>query len=138
MAITKPRSTKGRAVLCARLAQEKLAHDILILDLGAIETSPADYFVIATVDSDAQLRALAGSIEVTLKHMGFGFPRLDGKGESAWLILDYFDLVVHIMLPDAREFYKLERLWGDAPAMTLTDAGATKAVPRVSKKAIDV
>jgi hypothetical protein len=42
------------------------------------------------------------------------------------------------MLPDAREFYKLERLWGDAPAMTLTDAGATKAVPRVSKKAIDV
>jgi len=138
VAITKPRSTKGRAVLCARLAQEKLAHDILILDLGAIETSPADYFVIATVDSDAQLRAVASSIEVTLKHMGFGFPRLDGKSESAWLILDYFDVVVHLMLPDAREFYKLERLWGDAPAMTLTDSGATKVAPRVSKKAIDV
>lgn len=138
MALTKPRSTKGRAVLCARLAQEKLAHEILILDLSGIETSPADCFVIATVDSDAQLRAIADSIEVTLKHMGFGFPRLERKGESAWVILDYFDVVVHVMLPDAREFYKLERLWGDAPAMTLTDSGATKAVPKTSKKVPEV
>lgn len=138
MAITKPRSTKGRAVLCARLAQEKLAHEILILDLNDIESSPADFFVIATVDSAAQLRAVAESIEVTLKHMGFGFPRLEGKGESSWVILDYFDVVVHLMLTEAREFYKLERLWGDAPAMTLTESGATKAAPKVSKKAADV
>jgi ribosome-associated protein len=138
VAITKPRSTKGRAVLCARLAQEKLAHEILILDLNDIESSPADFCVIATVDSDAQLHAIAGSIEVTLKHMGFGFPRLDGKGESKWVVLDYFDVVVHLMLPEAREFYKLERLWGDAPAMTLTESGATKAAAKISKKVADV
>lgn len=137
MAITKPRSTKGRAVLCARLAQEKMARDILILDLANIEASPADFFVIATVDSDAQLRAIAENIEVTLKHMGFGFPRLEGKGESTWVILDYFDVVVHLMLAEARDFYKLERLWGDAKAMTLTESGATKPAPSL-KKAVTV
>lgn len=133
MAIAKPRSTKGRAVLCARLAQEKLARDILVLELTEIEASPADYFVIATVDSDAQLRAIAENIEYTLKTMGFGFPRLEGKGESTWVILDYFDVVVHLMLSEAREFYKLERLWGDAKAMTLTESGATKPAPSLKK-----
>lgn len=135
MAVVKPRSTKGRAVLCARLAQEKMARDILILDLTDIESSPADFFVIATVDSDAQLRAIAESIEYTLKTMGFGFPRMEGKGESAWVILDYFDVVVHIMLTESRDFYKLERLWGDAKALTLTESGATKAVPTLKKAA---
>jgi ribosome-associated protein len=125
-------------VLCARLAQEKLAHDIRILDLGLIESSPAEFFVIVTVDSLAQMRAVADSIEVTLKQMGFGFPRTDAKGESTWMILDYFDVVVHIMLGEARDFYKLERLWGDAPAMTLTDSGATTKAVAISKRTAEL
>ncbi len=134
----KPRSTKGRAVLCARLAQEKLAHDILILDLSEIETPPADFFVIVTVDSEAQIKAVTDSIEDTLKAMGFGYPNHEGKGTSTWVILDYFDVVVHVMLGSAREFYKLERLWGDAKAYTLTPSGAARATTVKSKKAAAV
>lgn len=132
----KPRSTKGRAVLCARLAQEKLAHDILILDLTALETPPADFFVIVTVDSEAQIKAVTDSIEHTLKTMGFGYPNHEGKGTSTWVILDYFDVVVHVMLASARDFYNLERLWGDAKAYTLTPAGAARATTVKSRRAV--
>ncbi len=131
----KPRSTKGRAVLCARLAQEKQAHDILVLDLTALDTPPADFFVIVTVDSEAQIKAVTDSIEYTLKTMGFGYPNHEGKGTSTWVILDYFDVVVHVMLGSAREFYKLERLWGDAKAYTLTPAGAPKATTIPTRRA---
>ncbi len=127
MATSKPRTVKGRAVLCARLAQEKLAHDILVLDLGDIEAAPAEYFMIASVDSDAQLRAAADSIEDAMRSLGLGSPRSEGRGTSTWVILDYFDIVVHLMLTTTREFYKLERLWGDAKAYTLTEKGTAKA-----------
>lgn len=114
-------------MLCARLAQEKLAHDILVLDLGDIEAAPAEYFMIASVDSDAQLRAAADSIEDAMRSLGLGSPRSEGRGTSTWVILDYFDIVVHLMLTTTREFYKLERLWGDAKAYTLTEKGTAKA-----------
>lgn len=126
--IAKPRSQKGKAVLVGRLAQEKLAHDILLLDLTNIESAPADFFVILTVDSESQARAVTDSISQGCKAVGFGNPKLDGRGSVHWVVLDYFDIVVHIMQPDAREFYKLEKLWGDATAYTLTNAGAAKAV----------
>ena len=134
MATSKPRTVKGRAVLCARLAQEKLAHDILVLDLGDIEAAPAEYFVIASVDSDAQLRAAADSIEDAMRSLGLGSPRSEGRGTSTWVILDYFDSVVHLMLTTTREFYKLERLWGDAKAYTLTEAGTAKATKISTKR----
>jgi ribosome-associated protein len=121
-------------VLCARLAQEKLAHDILVLDLGDIEAAPAEYFVIASVDSDAQLRAAADSIEDAMRSLGLGSPRSAGRGTSTWVILDYFDIVVHLMLTTTREFYKLERLWGDAKAYTLTEAGTAKATKISTKR----
>lgn len=134
MATSKPRTVKGRAVLCARLAQEKLAHDILMLDLGDIEAAPAEYFVIASVDSDAQLRAAADSIEDAMRSLGLGSPRSEGRGTSTWVILDYFDIVVHLMLATTREFYKLERLWGDAKAYTLTEKGTAKATTISTKR----
>lgn len=134
MATSKPRTVKGRAVLCARLAQEKLAHDILVLDLGDIEAAPAEYFVIASVDSDAQLRAAADSIEDAMRSLGLGSPRSEGRGTSTWVILDYFDIVVHLMLSTTRDFYKLERLWGDAKAYTLTEKGTAKATTISTKR----
>lgn len=115
-----------------------MANDILILDLTSIDTSPADFFVIVTVDSEAQIKAVTDSIEVTLKTMGFGYPNHEGKGTSTWVILDYFDVVVHVMLGSAREFYKLERLWGDAKAYTLTESGAAKATTIKTRKAVEV
>lgn len=131
----KPRTQKGRAVLAARVAQDKLAHDILILDLSSLDTAPADFFVLATCDSEAQLRAVAEAIDTTCKQLGMGDPRVNGKTSSSWVVLDYFDIVVHIMSNEARDFYKLERLWGDAQASTLTPAGATRSVTLARKHA---
>jgi len=127
VAYPKPRSQKGQAVLCARVAQDKLAHDILILDMNDIENAPAAFFVIVTADSDAQVRAVTEAIDMACKSVGMGNARLAGKTSGSWVILDFFDIVVHVMLPEARDFYKLERLWGDANAYTLTPAGAAKA-----------
>lgn len=137
MATSKPRTVKGRAVLCARIAQEKLAHDILALDLSEIEAAPAEYFVIASVDSDAQLRATADAIEDAMRSLGLGSPRSEGRGTSTWVILDYFDIVVHLMLSTTREFYKLERLWGDAKAFTLTEKGTAKATTISTKRTVE-
>ncbi|MDZ4746336.1 MAG: ribosome silencing factor [bacterium] len=123
----KPRSTKGRAVLCARVAQEKLAHSILILDLSEIESSPADFFVVCTVNSDAQLKSVSEAISVAAKELGFGNPRTDARSGSQWVILDYFDIIVHVMTAEARDFYKLERLWGDAKAFALSPSGVPRA-----------
>ncbi len=118
------------------MAQEKLAHDLLILDLTSIESSPADFFVIASVDSEAQLKAASDNIEDAMRAVGLGSPRSEGRGTSTWIILDYFDVVVHIMLASTREFYKLERLWGGAKAYTLNEKGAAKATTIQSKKVI--
>lgn len=133
-AITKPRSIKGRATLCARLAQEKLGRDILVLDMSDIDSSPAEFFVLVTVDSDAQLRAVCQEIESTVHKLGLGWPKTDGKGASTWVALDYFDIVVHVMLAEPRDFYKIEKLWGDAKVYSITEAGALKAVPAKSLK----
>lgn len=95
--------------------------------MNEIENAPAAFFVIVTADSDAQVRAVTEAIDMACKAVGMGNARLTGKTFGSWVILDFFDIVVHVMLPDARDFYKLERLWGDANAYTLTPAGAAKA-----------
>lgn len=127
MPYPKPRSQKGQAVLCARVAQEKLAHDILILDMTDIDNAPAAFFVIVTVDSDAQGRAVTDAIDVACKETGVGRAKISGKTSGSWVVLDFFDIVIHIMLQEARNFYKLERLWGDSKAFTLTASGTAKA-----------
>lgn len=132
--ITRPRSTKGRAVLCARLAKDKQAHDLLLLDLTAIDSSPSDFFVIATVDSEAQMRAVADSIQRTLKELGLGTAKVDGSSASSWLVLDYFDVVVHVMRRDARLHYNLERLWGDAKAYGISESGAARALTSIPRR----
>lgn len=135
--LTKPRSQKGKAVLIGRLSQEKLAHDILLLDLTAIESAPSDFFVILTVDSDSQARAVVDVISQGMKTVGLGLSKQEGKGSTHWVIMDYFDIIVHIMQPDARDFYKLERLWGDAKAYTLTSGGVAKAASIKSGKVVE-
>jgi ribosome-associated protein len=95
--------------------------------MNEIENAPAAFFVIVTADSDAQVRAVTDAIDMACKSVGMGNARMAGKTSGSWVILDFFDIVVHVMLPVARDFYKLERLWGDANAYTLTPAGAAKA-----------
>jgi len=103
----------AKGVIAARLADDKKAEDILVLDLRDLRVF-TDAFVICTGQTGLQLKAIANGIVEGLKEGGFGKPAVDGDRGANWVILDYGDLVVHIMNPEARQYYQLENLWGDA------------------------
>ncbi len=118
----KPRSAKGLATLCAKLADDKLAKDIVIIDLGSLEFSPTNYFVICTCESEAQIDAVVYNIERTIKNLGLLKPRIEGLDSKDWVLLDMFDVVIHIFLKDIRNYYKLEKLWGDGNFYELNES----------------
>ena len=103
------------ALLCRELADNKKAEDIVILDLRKI-SSITDYFVICTGTSEPHLRAIVDEIQEHLEEEQHLTPRgTDGAVNTSWVVLDYFDVIVHVMRRDVRELYNLEDLWGDAP-----------------------
>ncbi len=117
------------ALLCRDLADNKKAEDIVVLDVRRI-SSVTDYFVIASGTSEPHLRAVVDEITDTLREDQGTRPRaMDGTLTGGWLVLDYFDVIVHIMRPDLRERYDLEGLWNDAPR--LRPRKPREATPRV-------
>lgn len=88
----------------------------LALDLALIDVSKAssftDYFVIATVQSPLQFRALTDYLDKALTPEGHELRRHEGTPESGWVLLDFADLIVHLFTPEKRQFYRLEELWG--------------------------
>ena len=126
--VGKPHSTKGLALFCAKIAANKIAEDILIMDLSAIEYAPADYFMICSCKSETQVRAVTEEIDIQAKYHDIDKPRIEGMDASQWVILDYFDVVVHVMHSQARDFYKLEKLWGDAAFYRINEEGKERAV----------
>ncbi len=78
-------------------------------------TTVADYFLICSADSERQLRAIRDHIEDILSENGFKPFSSEGEGTLRWILMDFSDLIVHVFKKDVREFYGLERLWGDAP-----------------------
>jgi ribosome-associated protein len=103
------------AFLCRQLADDKKAEDIVILDVREL-SSVTDYFVIASGTSEPHLRAIVEEITDKLREEEHVRPRaIDGAVQTAWVVLDYFDVIVHVMRRDVRERYDLETLWGDAP-----------------------
>ena len=100
--IGRPRSTKGLAVFCAKLADDKLARDIILLNLTQIETAPTDYFVICTCDSEIQVEAVVSSIDRKCRELGLKHSRIEGLDSKQWVLLDFFDVVMHVMLKDSR------------------------------------
>jgi len=95
--------------------QEKKAADIIILDLRKLNNAIADFFVICSGNSDKQLDAIADSVdEEVYKAMNENPWHIEGKNNKEWMLLDYTNVVAHIFRKDRREFYALERLWGDA------------------------
>ena len=97
-----------------RAAESKKATDIKVLDLTGI-TSFADYFVICTGANPRQITAIADSVEETLRTEFGERPHLtEGVEKSQWILLDYFNFVVHVFSREYRDFYALERLWGNA------------------------
>ncbi|MES2765517.1 MAG: ribosome silencing factor [Bacteroidota bacterium] len=134
-ALRKPRSSKGLATFIARVAQGKQAEDILILDLSKIDSAPSDYFVICTCQSEPQVRAVAESVDAACREIGLRSPKTEGWDTLQWIIVDYFDVVVHVFNKEAREFYKLDRVWGDAKFAKLEEDGTLTTVksPKVLK-----
>src|SRR5260221_8643278 len=103
------------ALLCRQLAENKKADDIVILDVREV-SSVTDYFVIASGTSEPHLRAIVDEICERLREEHALRPRaIDGTLQAAWVVLDFFDVIVHVMRQDVRERYDLETLWGDAP-----------------------
>jgi ribosome-associated protein len=120
------------ALLCRGLADNKKAEDIVILDLREL-SSVTDYFVIASGTSEPHLRAIVDEISDKLKEEHGLRPRaVDGTFHTAWIVLDYFDVIVHVMRQDIRDRYDLETLWGDAPRLRQRKAvseGVTRCAP---------
>lgn len=94
---------------------EKKGFDIVVIDLSKLPSAIAKYFVICSGNTDTQTKAIADSIEETVqKNLGEKIWHSEGRAAGQWILLDYIDIIVHIFLPQYREFYKLEELWGDA------------------------
>lgn len=103
------------ALLIREFADTKKAENVLILDVRQLSTV-TDYFVIASGTSEPHLRAILEEVtEKVREQTGLRPAAVDGTVQAAWLVLDYFDVIVHIMRTDLRERYDLEGLWGDAP-----------------------
>ena len=106
---------KKLALLCRKYADNKKAEDIVVLDVRKI-SSVTDYFVIASGTSEPHLRAISDEITAQLQvEHGLRPSAVDGNSRAPWQVLDFFDVIVHVMRKDMREHYDLEGLWGDAP-----------------------
>ena len=99
----------------AQVASDRKAIDIRVLDLRGT-VGYTDYFVICSGNTERQTKAIHDAVYQELKDNEGLLPRrAEGAGEARWILLDYLDCVVHVFTPEAREFYRLENLWGDAP-----------------------
>ncbi|MBK7174668.1 MAG: ribosome silencing factor [Bacteroidales bacterium] len=95
--------------------QERKAIEIVKLNLGKVPNSITDYFVICHGNSRTQVEAIADSVQAEVKKaVGYNPWHKEGHENAEWILLDYFDVVVHIFLEESRNFYKLEKLWADA------------------------
>jgi ribosome-associated protein len=110
---------KTLAKRIVKIAWSKKAENIVLLDLKKI-SSMTDYFLICSAGSDVQARVIAEAILEALEESGMKCS-VEGLGASHWILIDCYSVVVHIFLPEVREFYGLERLWGDAPREVFSD-----------------
>jgi ribosome-associated protein len=102
----------------AALAQDKLARDVVILDMRPVCTY-TDYFVVCTGNSPRQTKSIWDEVHARLKKDEGMLPSsVAGESEATWIVADYLDVVLHVFAPEAREFYGLEDLWGDVPHET--------------------
>jgi len=102
----------------ASAAIEKKAVGLTVLDLQGI-SGIADFFLICSARSTTQADTVAEAVRVSLRAKGVRPRHTEGSAESGWLLLDYGDVVIHVFLEATREFYALERLWGDAPRLSV-------------------
>ncbi|MFN6379835.1 MAG: ribosome silencing factor [Flavobacteriales bacterium] len=102
--------------------QEVKAHEIVVMDLRHVENAMSDYFVICHGTSTTQVEAISRSIEKeTLKSLGYRASHVEGERNAQWILMDYFDIIVHIFNDRMRDYYALEELWADAAFKRIED-----------------
>ncbi len=94
----------------------KKGHEVKVIHVEE-KTSIADYFVLCTGNSGTQVKALAGEVDFKIEQRGITPDNIEGRGNNTWIVLDYGNVVVHIFSREAREFYNLDKLYGDAPVV---------------------
>jgi ribosome-associated protein len=108
-----------RALAAVAAGADKKAENPLVLDVRGL-SGVADYFVVLSADSDRQAAAVADAVDERLTALGAQRLGAEGRSGGGWVLLDFGDVVVHVMSPDARGFYDLEGLWADAPRVPVT------------------
>lgn len=112
---------KEVARVAALAADDKIAEDVRIIDLTEL-SDVCDYFVIATGLNNRQTDAIVDEVEEKVAAACKEHPfSIEGREERTWILMDYGSVVVHVFTPEAREHYRLEKLWGDAPVYSLDD-----------------
>ena len=121
---TESLSSLEQARRIAALAGEKLAEDVVILDMRPVCVY-TDFFVLTSGRNPRQTKAIFDEVYAQLKQEDQLLPRaVDGAAEAEWIIADYLDVVLHVFTPETRAFYRLEDLWGDVPAVDVEAATA--------------
>ncbi len=121
---SRPPTAPGALRLVVEALADRKAVDTLVLDLRGL-CAATDYFVIVSGTSNAHVRGMADHLMTALAPRGVAPHHVEGLAQGRWVLLDYVDFVVHVFHPELREFYQLERLWGDAPVVAADDAGTT-------------
>ena len=122
-----PKSGEGLALAqdAVRLALDKKASDPILLDLRELE-AVSDFFVIVSAASEVQVKAIVDHVEESLRETrGLKPWHIEGREGRHWMLLDYIDVVVHVFHEKTREYYLLERLWGDAKKIEIADSRPT-------------
>ena len=119
-AVTENPTPEALARRIAGVALDKKARDVAVLDMRGVVTY-TDFLVIATGNTERQTKAIEDAIYQDMKHGDDGplrVPeRVEGASEARWILMDYLDVVVHVFTPAARDYYRLETLWGEVPAL---------------------
>jgi ribosome-associated protein len=119
-------AARDLAMVAARAADAKGAQDVVVLEVGDVLVV-ADEFVIASASNDRLVKAIVDDVERLVAEAGFSRPlRVEGLDDRHWVLIDYGDVVVHVFLDETREYYELERLWGDVPRLEWAQTAAAQ------------
>ena len=103
-----------------QVMDSKKAKDIRLIKIEGI-SSLGDYFVVASASNTTQVKAIDDEVEDEMTKLGLEPNRVEGRQSAQWILMDYYDVMVHVFLDEARSFYNLERLWSDAPQLDISD-----------------
>jgi ribosome-associated protein len=116
----------GEVARAVRAALDKKAADVVVLDLRRTAAF-TDFFVLCSGQNARQVKAIADAVDEAMRAVKIKPAHVEGYDRAEWVLMDYFSFIVHVFAPPTREFYSLERLWGDAERIEVTDEVAARA-----------